>query len=64
MRAVCAAQPHTKFALCGVALDVIELNRVLTGLKNDIIKVVKRIMYGRCGFELLRSKCLLLQKND
>ena len=71
---------------CAFTLDVIELNRFLTGLKSDIdavlnaveyafsnglaegtvnkIKVVKRIMYGRCGFELLRSKCLLLQEND
>ena len=67
-------------------LNIIELNRFLTGLKNDIdavfnaveypfsnglaegtvnkIKVIKRVMYGRCGFELLRSKCLLLQEND
>ena len=67
-------------------LSIIELNRFLTGLKNDIdavfnaveypfinglaegtvnkIKVIKRVMYGRCGFELLRSKCLLLQEND
>jgi len=67
-------------------LNIIELNRFLTGLKNDIdavfnaveypfnnglaegtvnkVKVIKRVMYGRCGFELLRSKCLLLQEND
>ena len=69
-----------------LALNIIELNRFLTGLKNDIdailkavehafsnglaegtvnkIKVIKRIMYRRCGFELLRSKCLLLQEID
>ena len=26
------------------------------------LKVIKRIMYGRCSFELLKSKCLLLTK--
>ena len=62
-----------------LALNIIELNRFLAGLKNDIdailkavehafsnglaegtvnkIKVIKRVMYRRCGFELLRSKC-------
>ena len=69
-----------------LALNIIELNRFLAGLKNDIdailnavehafnnglaegtvnkIKVIKRIMYRRCGFELLRSMCLLLQEID
>jgi transposase-like protein len=34
-------------------------NRLAEGTVNKI-KVVKRIMYGRCRFPLLKNKCLLL----
>ena len=34
-------------------------NGLVEGTVNKI-KVIKRIMYGRCQFELLRSKCLML----
>ena len=36
-------------------------NGVAEGTINKI-KVIKRIMYGRCQFELLKSKCLMLSK--
>jgi len=47
-------------------LNAVELpfsNGLAEGTVNKI-KVIKRIMYGRCGFDLLRSKCLLLQTVD
>lgn len=34
-------------------------NGLVEGTVNKI-KVIKRIMYGRCSFDLLRAKCLLL----
>ena len=34
-------------------------NGLAEGMINKI-KVIKRIMYGRCDFDLLRNKCLLL----
>ena len=34
-------------------------NGLVEGTVNKI-KVIKRIMYGRCRFDLLRSKCLML----
>jgi predicted transcriptional regulator len=43
------------------------INAITTDFSNGLaegtinkIKVVKRIMYGRCRFDLLRNKCLLL----
>lgn len=43
------------------------MNAIATDFSNGLvegtinkIKVIKRIMYGRCRFDLLRSKCLLL----
>ena len=36
-------------------------NGLVEGTINKI-KVIKRIMYGRCRFDLLRSKCLLLDR--
>lgn len=38
-------------------------NGLVEGTVNKI-KVVKRIMYGRCRFNLLRNKCLLLDAVD
>lgn len=35
-------------------------NGLAEGTVNKI-KVIKRIMYGRCSFELLKNKCMLLQ---
>jgi transposase len=44
-------------------------NAVLLNYSNGLaegsvnkIKVIKRIMYGRCGFEMLRTKTLRLEK--
>ena len=34
-------------------------NGLVEGTVNKI-KVIKRIIYGRCRFDLLRSKCLML----
>ena len=34
-------------------------NGLVEGVINKI-KVIKRIMYGRCRFSLLRNKCLLI----
>ena len=36
-------------------------NGVAEGTINKI-KLIKRIIYGRCQFELLKSKCLMLSK--
>jgi predicted transcriptional regulator len=36
-------------------------NGLVEGTVNKI-KVIKRIMYGRCRFDLLRSKCLLIDQ--
>ena len=36
-------------------------NGLVEGTVNKI-KVVKRIMYGRCRFNTLRNKCLLLEQ--
>lgn len=67
-----------------LALQLVEIDSFVTGIKHDIdavmnaivsdfsnglaegtvnkIKVIKRIMYGRCNFSLLKNKCLLLQE--
>lgn len=37
-------------------------NGLAEGIVNKI-KVIKRIMYGRCSFEMLRSKVLLFNFN-
>ncbi|SKB00866.1 Transposase, partial [Caloramator quimbayensis] len=37
-------------------------NGLAEGIINKI-KVIKRIMYGRCSFELLKQKVLLLNFN-
>ncbi|MBO6231467.1 MAG: transposase, partial [Ruminiclostridium sp.] len=37
-------------------------NGIAEGTVNKI-KVIKRTMYGRCSFELLRAKVLLNQSN-
>jgi len=43
------------------------MNAIVTNFSNGLvegtvnkIKLIKRIMYGRCRFDLLRNKCLLL----
>ena len=43
-------------------------NAIITDYSNGIIeghinkiKVIKRIMYGRCHFETLKNKCLFLE---
>lgn len=58
-------------AFCNGLMQDIDavMNAIVTDFSNGLaegtvnkIKVIKRIMYGRCRFDLLRSKCLLLDR--
>jgi len=61
--------PEFKTFTNGIRLDLdAVMNAFVSDLSNGLvegtinkIKVIKRIMYGRCQFDLLKNKCLILE---
>jgi len=62
--------PELNSFIAGLKLDIEAVkNAIIYDHSNGIaegtinkIKVIKRVMYGRCQFQLLRSKCLMLSR--
>jgi len=67
-KAVASGIPEFQAFVGGLKQDINAVrNAIATDFSNGLvegtinkIKVIKRIMYGRCHFDLLRSKCLIL----
>jgi predicted transcriptional regulator len=67
-KAITLGIPELEAFVNGLKKDIdAAMNAIATEFSNGLvegtvnkIKVIKRIMYGRCRFALLRSKCLLL----
>jgi len=61
---------HINSFINGITRDILAvINAIIYDYNNGLaegsvnkLKVIKRIMYGRCGFELLRKKVLRLEK--
>jgi len=68
IKAVALGIPELEIFVNGLKQDIdAVMNAISSDFSNGLaegtvnkIKVIKRIMYGRCRFDLLRSKCLML----
>jgi transposase len=68
-KASALAIPEIDAFVGGLKHDIVAvMNAITTDFSNGLVegtvnkfKVIKRIMYGRCQFDTLRNKCLMLE---